>query len=74
LIGIINRMRLFASPEVVSAAEAVLRSIVEIYLEPSIELRRLAKESLSKNLDPDPLKTFSRVCRADLDSTSAATM
>jgi hypothetical protein len=74
LIGLINRMRLFASPEVVSAAEAVLRSIVEIYLEPSIELRRLAKEALSKNLDPDPLKTFSRVCRADLDSTSAATM
>jgi hypothetical protein len=52
LIGLINRMRLFASLEVVSAAEAVLRSIVEIYLEPSIEFRRLAKEALSKSLVP----------------------
>jgi hypothetical protein len=68
LIGLINRMRLFASPEVVKGAEAVLRSIVEIYLEPSIELRRLAKEALSKNMEPDTLQSFSFICRADLDN------
>jgi hypothetical protein len=68
LIGLINRMRLFAPPDVVSGAEAVLRAIVDILLKPSIELRQLAKEALSKSLDPDPLLTFSSICRADLDN------
>jgi hypothetical protein len=36
-------------------------------LKPSIELRRLATNVLSRNLDPDPLLGFSRICRADLD-------
>jgi hypothetical protein len=68
LIGLINRMRFFASPKIVATAEAVLRAIVEITLKPSIELRQLAIEVLSKRLDPDPLLEFSLVCRADLDS------
>ena len=68
LIGLINRMRLFAPHNVVSGAEAVLRAIVEIALRPSIELRQLAKEALSKSPDPDPLLAFSEICRADLDS------
>lgn len=67
LIGLINRMRLFAPPRVVGGAEAVLRAIVEIALQPSVELRQLAKEALSKRLDPDPLVGFSEICRADLD-------
>jgi hypothetical protein len=68
LIGLINRMRLFAPNNVVSGAEAVLRAILEIALRPSIDLRQLAKEALSKNPDPDPLLAFSEICRADLDS------
>ena len=68
MIGLINRMRLFAPTDVVEGAEAVLRAIVEILLKPSIELRQLAKEALSKSLDPDPLLKFSSICRADLDS------
>jgi hypothetical protein len=68
MIGLINRMRLFAPTDVVDAAEAVLRAIVEISLKPSIELRQLAKEALSKSLDPDPLLAFSSICRADLDN------
>ena len=43
LIGLINRMRLFAAAEVVVGAEAVLRAIVEILLKPSVEIRQLAK-------------------------------
>ena len=38
MIGLINRMRLFAPTDVVDGAEAVLRAIVEISLKPSIEL------------------------------------
>ena len=68
MIGLINRMRLFAPTDVVNGAEAVLRAIVEISLKPSIELRQLAKEALSKSLDPDPLLVFSSICRADLDN------
>ena len=66
LIGLINRMRLFAPPDVVEGAEAVLRAIVEILLKPSIELRQLAKQALSRVVDP--LLAFSSICRADLDS------
>ena len=68
MIGLINRMRLFAPTDVVDGAEAVLRAILEILLKPSIELRQLAKEALSKSLDPDPLLAFSSICRADLDN------
>ena len=68
LIGLMNRMRLFSPADVVTGAEAVVRAIVEIMLEPSIELRQLAKHALSKSLDPDPLLAFSSICRADLDN------
>ena len=67
LIGLINRMRLFAPPHIVGEAEAVLKAIVEILLKPSIELRQLARDSLSKSSDPDPFLKFSLSCRADLD-------
>ena len=68
MVGLINRMRLFAPAEAVEGAEAVVRAIVEILLKPSIEVRQLAKEALSKHLDPDPLLAFSEICRADLDN------
>jgi hypothetical protein len=68
LVGLMNRMRLFAQPDVVSGAEAVLRAIVEISLKPNVELRQLATEALSKSLDPDPLLAFSLACRTDLDN------
>jgi len=68
LVGLINRMRLFAPPDVVKGAEAVLRAIVEISLKPGVEAQRLAKEALSESLDPDALLSFSLICRADLDN------
>jgi hypothetical protein len=68
LIGLMNRMRLFAPLDVVKSAEAVLRAIVEISLEPGIEARQLAKEALSESLDPDALVSFSLICRADLNN------
>jgi hypothetical protein len=68
MVGLINRMRLFAPTEVIEGAEAVFRAIVEILLKPSIELRQLAKQALSKTLGPDPLLAFSEICRKDLDN------
>jgi len=67
LIGLINRMRLFAPSEVVNGAESVLKSIVDILLRPRIELRQLAENALSKRLDPEALLAFSSICRRDLD-------
>jgi hypothetical protein len=66
-------MRFFAPANVIATAEAVLRAIIEISLKPSMELRQLATEALTKSLDPDPLLKFSRVCRADLDSLHRTT-
>ncbi|MBV9584291.1 MAG: hypothetical protein JO213_05330, partial [Alphaproteobacteria bacterium] len=68
MIGLISRMRLFAPPDVVNGAEAVLSAIVEVLLKPSVELRQLAKEASSKSLDPDPLLIFSEICRSDLEN------
>ena len=67
LIGLINRMRLFAPPDVVEGAEAVLTGIVEILLQPSIELRQLAKEALSKSIE-DPVLAFSSICGGELNN------
>ena len=67
LVGLANRMRLFAPPTVIHEAEAVIKGLIEILLKPSIDLRKLAIEELSKNSNSDLLLTFSLACRADLD-------
>jgi HAMP domain-containing protein len=68
LVGLINRMRLFAPSAVIHGAEAVLKAIIEISLKPRVEIRQLALQSLSKNPDPDPFLAFSLTCRTDLDT------
>jgi hypothetical protein len=67
LVGLANRMRLFAPPNLIDEAEAVIRGIIKISLKPSIDLWKLAMAELSKNPDSDLLLTFSLACRADLD-------
>ena len=68
LIGLINRMRLFAPLNVVRGAEGVLRATVEITPQPSVRFHRLAKQTLFARREPDPLLTFSAICRADLEA------
>src|SRR5215218_1934342 len=51
LIGLLNRMRLFAPPDVVDEAEAVLKAIIEISLKPGVDIGQLAREALSRSLD-----------------------
>jgi hypothetical protein len=67
LIGLLNRMRLFAPQEVLICAEAVLKTILNTYLKPKVELRQLAIEALAEGPRLDPLLPFSLVCRVDLD-------
>ena len=67
LVGLINRMRLFASGEVIAGAEAVLKAIVDVLLKPRVELRQLAIDAVSNGFVSDPLLPFSSICRLDLD-------
>jgi hypothetical protein len=67
LIGLANRMRLFAPPKVVQESDAVIRGIIEISLKPSVDLRKLTMADLSKN-PADLLLPFSLASRADLDN------
>jgi hypothetical protein len=68
LIGLANRMRLFAPPNVIDQADAVIKGIIEVALQPSIDLRKLTLVDLSKDHDLDLLLPFSVACRTDLDS------
>lgn len=74
LIGIVNRMRLFAPPDVVAEAEASVRAIIEISLRPRVGLGDLAREALSKPPDPDRLLRFGEMCRTDLDNVRRTLM
>ena len=67
LIGLLNRMRLFAPPTIIDLGDAVIRRIIEISLQPSLDLRKLTAD-LPKNRDADLLLPFSQACRADLDT------
>lgn len=68
LVGLINRMRLFAPSEVIGSAEDVLKAIVDILLRPRVELRQLAIDALADGPRPDPLLPFSMICRSDLEN------
>jgi hypothetical protein len=69
LVGLLNRMRLFAPPNVINEAEAVVRGLIEISLKPSVDFQKVA-EKLSNNQQHDLLLPFSLACRADLDNVS----
>ena len=68
LVGLLNRMRLFAPPNVINEADAVIRGLIEISLKPSEDFRKVAMEKLSKDQQHDLLLPFSLACRADLDN------
>jgi len=55
---------------VIDEAEGVIRAIVEIWLQPSVEPRQLAETALSNSHLPDPLLPFSLAYRADLDQVN----
>jgi hypothetical protein len=68
LIGLVNRMRLFAPPSIIDEAEAVIRGLIEISLQRSLDLQKLATAELSKSPHSDLLLPFSVACRADLNN------
>ena len=73
IIGLANRMRLFAPPNVIAEAEAVLKGLVEISFRPSLDLQKLTMDELSNNSGSDLLLPFSLACREDLDQLYPST-
>ena len=64
LYSIENKIRLFASPEIVARAKEVLEAIIAAYYAPARKFTR-ADEIISHS-ELDPLQAFSESCRADL--------
>ena len=64
LYAMISRMRVLSSPEVVQAADDVVRLIINTFFEPNKTLVDLRKILESSHIDP--LKSFSEACRDDL--------
>ncbi len=67
LLGVLQRIRLFASPVVVAEADQVLQSIVEIALQPVLDFRGLTAADLAQRHEANVLEAFSTACRKDLD-------
>ncbi len=65
LYGAVQRMRLTSSERVVSAAEHVLRLVVEAYAEPDHTFEEL-RQRLDDLREHDRLQQFSAACRAEL--------
>ena len=64
LYALVARMRVVASQEVVTAAEAVMDIIIETYLAPNRSLHDL--KGVAKRGEMNFLRGFAEVCRADL--------
>ena len=62
--GLVGKVRLFASREVIREAETVMRLIAEAYRRPTMSVEELQKTV--EGSDVDPLRTFSEACRRDL--------
>ena len=63
IYAVVGKMRLFAGPAVVLAAERVLESIVETYYRPPIDLHGRQPPSGDKY---DVLRDFTQACRNEL--------
>jgi len=63
--ALLSRIRLSASKEVLAGAEDLLRHIIKDYNEPNLTPEQIQARAISGD---DPLKRFSDVCRAELDS------
>jgi hypothetical protein len=63
--ALLSRVRLSASKDVLASAEGLVREIVKIYSEPNLTPEQIRSRAVNGS---DPLKHFSELCRAELDS------
>jgi hypothetical protein len=63
--GLLSRIRLSSSSTVLQSAEQVVRHILDTYPKPNLTSEQIQSRALSA---ADPLRTFSDICRAELES------
>jgi hypothetical protein len=63
--ALVSRIRLSSSPEVLVAAEKVVRGIINTYAKPNLTPEQIQLRATSAE---DPLRSFSDICRAELES------
>jgi hypothetical protein len=63
--ALLSRIRLSSSPQVLSAAEDVLKVIMETYPKPNLTAEQIRAQTLRHE---DPLKFFGEICRTELES------
>jgi len=64
--ALLSRIRVSSSPHVLLTAEAVVREIISAYGRPNLTPEQI--ESRVMDGDDDPLRKFSAICRAELES------
>lgn len=63
--ALLSRIRLSSSTEVLATAERLVREIIAIYSEPNLTPDEIRSRAMDGR---DPLKSFSEICRAELDT------
>jgi hypothetical protein len=63
--ALLSRIRLSSSTEVLVSAEGLVREIIAIYSEPNLTPEQIRSRAMDGK---DPLKQFSEICRAELDT------
>jgi hypothetical protein len=64
IYGLTNRIRLISSPEVVEAADTVVRIIVDAYQAPNMTMAEMRENWIDRHIDP--LRDFAEACRKEL--------
>jgi hypothetical protein len=63
--ALLSRVRLSSSPDVLATAEEVVTAIIGTYAKPNLTPEQIQSRATNGE---DPLKHFSEVCRAELES------
>jgi len=66
-----SRMRIISSPQVLAAAEQVLRRIIDALLQPRISLTSERVREMFETGSADVLRSFGEACRAEFDELRA---
>jgi hypothetical protein len=69
MYALVNRIRLFASAEVLGAAEAFVKKLVERYGEHNMSIDEIKTVALERHVDP--LNDFAFKCRSELQKVRA---
>ncbi len=62
--ALLSRIRLCSPPRVLASAEEVVKHIIETYPKPNLTPDQIREETVN---GVDPLKSFSEICRSELE-------